>query len=110
MSCLALHVAKQLKTWEIKKLETLQKYQNWVDKQPSAESPFKKFDFLNSSSKHAKADAKLFFSCLVLVDYYIFFQIIFPGLHEQANFLYLVGLIPFRLRLSGMFYNSKAFV
>ena len=47
--------------------------------------------------KHAKTDTKLLYSCLVLLDYSILFQIFFLGFSEQANFLSLLGPIPFQI-------------
>ena len=92
-----------LGNWKI-----LEKFQIWVDTQPSAQSPFKNLQI--AVKKNAKTDTKLLFSCPVLLDYSILFQIFCLRLSEQANFRSLLSPVPFQLQFFNIFYNFKAFL
>ena len=59
--------------------EMLGKSQIWVETLPSAQSPFQKLNFGNSSQKTRKSRYQIFLPCPVLLDFSILFQIFCPG-------------------------------
>ena len=71
-------VAERLRTLGNK--EILGKSQISAEAKPSAQFPFQKLNFGNSSQKHSKVDIKRFFSVPVLLDLSFLLQILCPGL------------------------------
>ena len=67
--------------------EILEKYQLWLDTQPSAQSLFEKLNFANSSQKHAKVHIKIFLLLKTAVDIEI-------KLNLNKEWEFLENLIP----------------
>ena len=68
--------------------ELSEKSQIWMETEPSTQSPFNKLALVVAvkKKKHAKIDTNFFFSCPVLRDFSILFQIMFPGLYVTQIF------------------------
>ena len=67
--------------------EISEKSQIWMETQLSTQSPFNKLALVVVvEKKHVKIDTNFLFSCPVLRDFSILFQIIFPGLYVTQIF------------------------
>ena len=73
--CVTWEVAEHLETYDLGRLRNIRKSQIWVETEPSAQSPIQKLNFDNSSQKVPKVDTKVFYSCSILLDFLILFQI-----------------------------------
>ena len=65
---------------DLRELRNIRKFQIFVKTWPSAQSPFHKLNFGNSSQKYAEVDFKLFCSQSILLDFSALFQIFCRGL------------------------------